>query len=156
MESYSLSERPALARRPGPYKEMLFSPSQRRWDGALCPQDRAALVGVGRGATRPRLGVGALNGPLLQAQRSLSAPAGLQPPPAPCPPTPRCPGLIGGKETKQNKTKTWPDFSPRCCLIPNYPENRLKSDSLSCPRREHEGRDGSVPSVPALCPVSSL
>lgn len=45
MESYSLSERPALAGRSGPYKEMLFSLSQWGWEGALCPQDRAALVG---------------------------------------------------------------------------------------------------------------
>ena len=40
-----LSERPALAGQSGPYKEMLFSLSQWGWDGALCPQDRAALVG---------------------------------------------------------------------------------------------------------------
>lgn len=53
MESYSLSERPALARRSGPYKEMLFSPSLWGWDGALCPQDRAPLVVVDWGATRP-------------------------------------------------------------------------------------------------------
>lgn len=53
MESYSLSERPALARRSRPYKEMLFSPSQWGWDGALCPQDRAALVVVGWGAAAP-------------------------------------------------------------------------------------------------------
>ena len=53
MESYSLPERPALAGQSGPYKEMLFSLSQWGWDGALCPQDRAALVGGSRGATRP-------------------------------------------------------------------------------------------------------
>lgn len=46
--------RPALAGLPGPYKEM-FSPSQWGWDGALCPQDRAALVAVAGGATSPPL-----------------------------------------------------------------------------------------------------
>ena len=55
MESYSLSERPALAGRSGPYKEMLFSLSQWGWDGALCPQDRAALVGGARVPPAPGL-----------------------------------------------------------------------------------------------------
>lgn len=55
MESYSLSQRPALAGRSGPYKEMLFSLSQWGWDGALCPQDRAALVGGARVPPAPGL-----------------------------------------------------------------------------------------------------
>ena len=34
------------------------------------------------------------------------------------------------KRKKQNKTKIWQDSRPHCCLMPNYSENRLKSDSL--------------------------
>lgn len=103
MESYSLSEHPALARRSGPYKEMLFSPSQWGWDGALCPQDRAALVGVGRGATRPSV-VSQSSQWATSAGSAIPLSPSLGAAPTPSvPSTPQCPGLIGGKE--KNKTK---------------------------------------------------
>lgn len=77
--------RPALARQQGPYKEMLFLLSQWDWDRALGLQDRAALVAVGWGCHPPP--AEALNGPLLQAQHSLSA-WGTASPHSPYPPTP--------------------------------------------------------------------
>lgn len=50
------------------------------------------------------------------------------------------------KGKKQNKTKTWPDPRPHCCLMPNYPESRLKSNSLS--------PEGCSSKGIALCPPS--
>lgn len=103
-ESYSLSERPALARQSGPYKEMLFSPSQWGWDGALCPQDRAALV-VGWGCHPPLCCKQELSSQWVTSAGSAFplSPRGPAVPTHSGPPTPQFPGLIGGKE--KNKTK---------------------------------------------------
>ena len=101
MESYSLPERPALAGQSGPYKEMLFSLSQWGWDGALCPQDRAALVGGSRGATRPWAVSGCELGLSMGHFCMLSIPSQPQPASSPHPthfqslPGPAPPSLAG-------------------------------------------------------------
>lgn len=146
MESYSLSERPALARRPGPYKEMLFSLSQWGWDGALGPQDRAALVVVGRGCQpplrwEPGLSMGHFCGLSIPSQ----PPRVRGPPPPPRLHSP-APWADWRKGKKQNKTKTWPDPRPHCCLMLNYPERRLKSNSLF--------PEGILSKGITLCPLS--
>lgn len=99
-------ERPAQLGAVEPYKEMLFSLSQWGWAEALCPRDRAALVGGAEVPPAPGLCErrdGALNGPLLHAQHSLSGPAGPRPP-TPEHPSPSVPRADWrGKE--KNKTK---------------------------------------------------
>lgn len=123
---------PALARWLGPYKEMLFSPSHWGWDGALCPQDRAALVAVGWGCHPPlhceqELSMGYF------CRLSIPFQSGYEQPPHPMPTHSSLPWADWRKGEKQNKTKTWQGLRPHCCLMLNYPENRSKSNSVSFP-----------------------